>query len=61
MNGRNEDIERIIQKIARINKKPMPHVELVISPEVKEKHSNPMMLFNTKKMAVLSSIVGFVW
>lgn len=61
LKGKMQELVYTLERIARINRKTIPsHLNIVlVSEEVKQKSSTFVLLFNTKKMAKLTLIVGY--
>eukprot|EP00112_Aurelia_sp_Birch-Aquarium-sp1_P010677 Seg2274.3 transcript_id=Seg2274.3/GoldUCD/mRNA.D3Y31 product="Organic cation/carnitine transporter 4" protein_id=Seg2274.3/GoldUCD/D3Y31 len=62
LQGRKEEVRKILEKIARVNKKKLPEFELVVLKQessVGIKHI--FDIFRPKKIAIRSLIQGYMW
>ena len=58
---RYEDSKSILRKIARYNKKSFDESLEVTRARTVKKHTTPLDLFKTKKLAIYTSSLGFIW
>ena len=62
LNGRTEEANQILRKIAHCNKKELPSNIILSSPNVTSKSKSKLFdIFRTRKMALQSSIQIYIW
>ena len=59
--GKREQLDRVIAKIARYNRKTVPLVHFTTSADEEKVNGSWLHLFNTRRMTVMTLTLAFVW